>query len=59
MSAHRHKAPFLRHTIGVEPNRAAIPKTAQRLHPFDDAGHTVTARRDNAPVSCGAERGSR
>ncbi len=55
---HNRKAPFLRHTIGVEPNRAAIPQSAQRLHPFDDAGHTVTARRDDAPAPCGAERGS-
>jgi len=49
VTAHNSPAPFLRHTVGVEPNRAAIPQSAQRLHPFDDAGHTVTARRDDAP----------
>ncbi len=57
--ARNRTAPFLGHTVDrVEPHQAAIPQSAQRLHPFDDAGHTVTARRDDAPTSCGAERGS-
>src|SRR5215472_12963305 len=50
-------APFLRRTDGVEPMQEICPKSALCLHPFDNAGRTVDGCRDDAPNSCGVERG--